>query len=104
MNILASREVLSGQALEAFNKEVRRESIFFNSLKGEGKTSYRRHPSKVNGKWYIEQLTKTNSGFSIVKVLVHKVKSGKFTEQTSKLMSESIGNQLLSLGFRPSVN
>lgn len=104
MNILTSREVLSGQDLESFNKEVRRESIFFNSLKGEGKTSYRRHPTKVNGKWYIEQLTRTNSGFSIVKVLVHKVKSGKFIEHTNRLVSDSIGNQLVSLGFRPSVN
>lgn len=102
MNILTQKETLSGSSLTAFLREVDKEAKFFNTLKREGKTNYHRHPTKSNGKWYLEQLKKnTNGSFSTVKVLVYRIKSGKFIEQTNKLLSDSIGDQLLSLGFRP---
>ena len=103
LNILASREVLNGAALEHYNKQTRSESVFFNQLKAEGKTLYQRHPNKINGKWYIEQLIKnTNGTFSTVNVLVNKIKSGKFIERHALLSDSSkssLGDKVKALGL-----
>ena len=101
MNILTARSVFSKAQRDEMEDRIKSESIFFNKLKSEGKTNYHRHPSKLNGKWYLEQLVKnTNGSYSTTKVLVHRIKSSKFTEKTSKLLSDSIGDQLVSLGFK----
>jgi len=101
LNILATKEILSHSQLELFNKQIRSESIFFNKLKSEGKTNYHRHPHQSkSGKWYIEQLVRnTNGTYSLVKVLVNRIKSGKFTEQVSPLLSESFSSKVKALGL-----
>lgn len=83
MNILAQKETMSSSELNRFNRLLQSESIIFNSLKEKGLNVFQRRPIKINGKFYIEQLQRnTNGTFSLVNVLVSKIKEGKFIEQT----------------------
>lgn len=80
MNILTEKEL---NPSKAFSKQLENESRIFNEMKAKGLTTFTRKPTKVNGRWYIEQLVKnTNGSFSLTKVLVSKVKEKVFVEQT----------------------
>ena len=80
MNILTEKEL---NPSKAFSKQLENESRIFNEMKAKGQNIFVRKPTKVNGRWYIEQLVKnTNGSFSLVKVLLSKVKDNKFKEQT----------------------
>lgn len=80
MNILTEKELNHSKS---FSKQLENESRIFNEMKAKGQNIFVRKPTKVNGRWYIEQLVKnTNGSFSLTKVLVSKVKDKVFTEQT----------------------
>lgn len=80
INVLTEKEINHSKS---FLKQLENESRIFNEMKAKGQNVFTRKPTKINGKYYIEQLVKnTNGSFSLVKVLLSKVKDNKFKEQT----------------------
>lgn len=80
MNILTEKELNHSKS---FLKTLEAESRIFNEMKAKGQNVFTRKPTKINGRWYIEQIVKnTNGSFSLTKVLVSKVRDKVFIEQT----------------------
>lgn len=79
-NVLTEKELNHSKS---FLKQLETESRIFNEMKAKGQNIFVRKPTKINGRWYIEQLVKnTNGSFFLTKVLVSKIKERLFIEQT----------------------
>ena len=52
-----------------------------------------RHATKTNGRTYIEQIEQIGNKFRLSNVRVSRIKSGKFTEQSDKRMTNPVKNE-----------
>lgn len=80
LNVLSEQEINNSSK---FKRQLLAELHTFLDMKSKGLNKFVRKPTKINGRWYIEQLVRnTNGSFSTTKVLVSKIKEGTFIEDT----------------------